>query len=188
MVHPQYRTVNRTVEQPGVIGAYERTALYAKVAGFVDKWNVDIGDRVKRGQTLVKLTAPEVVAQHQQMQAQVVLDRALVDQSHKFHLVAQRNAMAATEQLAQARSDVNRWVADVDRWESEVKRLTVLVAERVVNQQILDETTRQLRVGPGVPGGVAGRRSRCADTEPPGPRRPPRRGPRSISAGCRARG
>src|SRR5271168_2625088 len=85
LVHPEYRTIRRTVEQPGVIGAYERTALYAKVTGFVAKWNVDNGDRVKKGQTLVKLTAPELVAQHQQMQAQVVLDQALVRQSHKQH-------------------------------------------------------------------------------------------------------
>ena len=84
VVHAQPRTVMRTVEQPGVIGAYERTALYAKVSGFVEKWNVDIGDRVKKGATLVELTAPELVAQHQQMQAQVVLDRALVEQSHKL--------------------------------------------------------------------------------------------------------
>src|SRR5580704_942146 len=56
VVHPQYRTLKRSVEQPGVIGAYERTALYAKVSGFVDKWNVDIGDRVKGGVTLAKLT------------------------------------------------------------------------------------------------------------------------------------
>ena len=80
------------------------------------------------------------------MKALVVLDRALVEQSHKQHRAC-RNAMAATELVAQARADVNRWVADVDRWESEVKRLTGLVAERVVNQQILDETTRQLRAG-----------------------------------------
>ena len=71
VVHAQYRTVKRTVEQPGVISAYERTALYAKVSGFVRKWNVDIGDRVKKGATLVELTAPELVAQHRQMQAQV---------------------------------------------------------------------------------------------------------------------
>jgi HlyD family secretion protein len=122
VVHRQYRTVKRTVEQPGVIGACERTALYAKVSGFVGKWNVDIGDRVKKGKTLV-------------------------EQSHKLQLVAQRNAMAATELLAQARADVNRWVADVERWESEVKRLTGLVAERVVDQQVLDETRRQLRSG-----------------------------------------
>src|ERR1700745_2459427 len=102
VVHAQYRTVKRTVEQPGVIGAYERTALYAKVSGFVKKWNVDIGDRVKKGATLVKLRAPDLVEQHRQMQAQVVLDRALVEQSHKLHLVAQRNVTAATETLAQS--------------------------------------------------------------------------------------
>ena len=145
VVHAQVRTVKRTVEQPGVIGAYERTALYAKVTGFVAKWNVDIGDHVKKGATLVDLTAPELVAQHQQMQSQVELDRALVDQSHKLDLVAQRNVTAATETLAQARADVNRYEADVERWDSEVKRLTALVGERVVDQQVLDETRRQLK-------------------------------------------
>src|SRR5690349_21891955 len=104
VVHARYRTVKRTVEQPGVIGAYERTALYAKVSGFVQKWNVDIGDRVKKGATLVELTAPELVAQHQQMKDQVVLDRAMVEQSQKQHVVAQRNVTAATEQVAQARA------------------------------------------------------------------------------------
>jgi multidrug efflux pump subunit AcrA (membrane-fusion protein) len=147
VVHAERRTVKRTIQQPGVIGAYERTGLYAKVSGFVQKWNVDIGDRVKKGAILVELSAPELVAEHQQMQAQVELDRALVEQSHKLRLVAQRNVMAATEQLAQARADINRWVADVDRWDSEVKRLTSLVADRVVDQQVLDETRRQLLSG-----------------------------------------
>jgi HlyD family secretion protein len=145
VVHAQYRTLKRTVEQPGVIGAYERTALYAKVSGFVDKWNVDIGDRVKKGATLVDLAAPELVEQHRQMQAQVELDRAMVEQSHKLHLVAQRNVTAATEMVAQARADVNRYEADVERWQSEVKRLTGLVGEKVVDQQVLDETRRQLK-------------------------------------------
>jgi HlyD family secretion protein len=145
VVHAQPRTVTRTVGQPGVIEAYERTALYAKVSGFVEKWNVDIGDRVKKGATLVELTAPELVAQHQQMQSQVELDRAMVDQSHKLDLVAQRNITAATETVAQARADVKRYEADVERWDSEVKRLTSLVAEKVVDQQVLDETQRQLK-------------------------------------------
>jgi HlyD family secretion protein len=145
IVHAEYRTVKRTVEQPGVINAYERTALYAKVSGFVHKWNVDIGDRVKKGATLVELTAPELVAQHQQMQAQVVLDQAMVDQSQKQHIVSQRNVTAATEQVNEARADVKRYEADVERWDSEVKRLTALVAERVVDQQVLDETRRQLK-------------------------------------------
>jgi HlyD family secretion protein len=144
VVHARYRTVKRTVEQPGVISSYERTALYAKVSGFVEKWHVDIGDRVTKGAIVVRLTAPELVEQHRQMQAQVVLDQALVDQSNKQHLVAQRNVTAATEQVAQAKADVKRYEADVRRWKSEVKRLTTLVGERVVDQQVLDETQRQL--------------------------------------------
>jgi HlyD family secretion protein len=145
VVNAAPRTLKRTVEQPGVIGAYERTALYAKVSGFVEKWNVDIGDRVKKGATLVEMMAPELVAQHQQMQAQVELDRAMVEQSQKQHVVAQRNVTAAAEMVVQARADVNRYEADVQRWESEVKRLTTLVGERVVDQQVLDETQRQLK-------------------------------------------
>jgi HlyD family secretion protein len=149
LVHAEYRTVKRTVEQPGVIGAYERTALYAKVSGFVAKWNVDIGDRVKKGTTLVELTAPELVEQHRQMQAQVELDRATVVQSRKQHLVAQRNVTAATERVAEARADVIRDEAAVERWRSEVKRLTGLVGDRIVDQQVLDETRRQLQASQG---------------------------------------
>jgi multidrug efflux pump subunit AcrA (membrane-fusion protein) len=145
VVHAQYRTLKRTVDQPGVIGAYERTALYAKVAGFVAKWNVDIGDRVKKDDILAELSAPDLVEKHRQMQAEVVLDRAMVEQSNKQHLVAQQNVTAATEMVAQARADVNRYQADVERWQSEVKRLTSLVGERVVEQQVLDETRRQLK-------------------------------------------
>jgi multidrug efflux pump subunit AcrA (membrane-fusion protein) len=145
VVHAAPRTVVRTVEQPGAIGAYERTALYAKVSGFVQKWNVDIGDRVKKGATLVELAAPELVEQHRQMQAQLELDRAMIEQSHKLVTVAASNVTAATETVSQTRADVNRYEADVERWDGEVTRLTGLVKERVVDQQVLDETRRQLK-------------------------------------------
>jgi hypothetical protein len=70
-----------------------------------------------------------------------------VEQSKKQHIVAQRNVMAATEQVEQARADVKSYEALVVRWQSEVKRLTSLVGERVVDQQVLDETQRQLSSG-----------------------------------------
>jgi HlyD family secretion protein len=147
VVHAGVRTLKRSVEQPGVISAYERTAVYAKVSGYVVKWNVDIGDQVKKGATLIELTAPELVEQHRRMKAQIELDQAVVEQTKKLHIVAQRNVMAATEQVDQARADVKSYEALVLRWQSEVKRLTTLVSERVVDQQVLDETQRQLSSG-----------------------------------------
>jgi HlyD family secretion protein len=144
VAHAEYRTVKRTVEQPGVISAYERTALYAKVSGFVLKWNVDIGDRVKKGDVLVKLYAPELVAQHEQTQAQVELDKALVTQAHKQHVVATHNVTAATKQVDQAKAEVKSYEAIVKRWEGEVKRLTALVEKKVMDIEVLTETQRQL--------------------------------------------
>ena len=116
VVHAQYRTAKCTVEQPGVIGAVTCTALYAKVSGFVRKWNVDIGDRVKKGATLVELTALELVEQHRQMQSQVMLDRAQVRQSQKQQVVARGNVTAASEQVAQARAEAKSYAAIVERW------------------------------------------------------------------------
>src|SRR4051812_4386673 len=55
VVRAERRSVRRTVAQPGVITAYEQTAIYAKVSGFVRKWHPDIGDRVKKGAPLVEL-------------------------------------------------------------------------------------------------------------------------------------
>jgi multidrug efflux pump subunit AcrA (membrane-fusion protein) len=145
VVRAQKRTVKRTVEQPGVISAYERTAMYTKVSGFVGKWNVDAGDRVKKGQVLVEMTAPDLVEQHSQAQAQVLLNKALVEQSKKQHVVAQRNVTAAAEKIEQSKADVKRYAAEVERWQSEVKRLTRLAGEGVVDRQVLDETRRQLK-------------------------------------------
>jgi multidrug efflux pump subunit AcrA (membrane-fusion protein) len=144
VVHAERRTVRRTVAQPGVINAYEQTAIYAKVSGYVLKWNPDIGDRVKKGDRLVELFAPELVEQHERMKEQVELDQAMVEQSRELVHVAESNLTAAVETVPQARADTKRYQADVDRWSSEVKRLTGLVNDKVVDQQVLDETRRQL--------------------------------------------
>ena len=58
--------------------------------------------------------------------------------------VAQSNIQTAIAQLAEAKANVGKYQAEVVRWESEVKRLTQMVAEKVVDRQILSETQRQL--------------------------------------------
>src|SRR5438045_3417786 len=44
VVRPEKKDVRRPIERPGFnIAAYERTPLYARISGYVQKWNVDIG-------------------------------------------------------------------------------------------------------------------------------------------------
>jgi membrane fusion protein (multidrug efflux system) len=62
-------TLRKTVELPGELLPYLQTDLYAKVPGYVQAMKVDIGDRVRKGQTLAVIEAPEVNAQFAQSMA-----------------------------------------------------------------------------------------------------------------------
>ena len=56
---------------PAQLTPYEQVDIYPKVTGFVETVTVDRGSRVRRGQVLVKLTAPELVSQRSQAEAAV---------------------------------------------------------------------------------------------------------------------
>lgn len=52
-----------TLDLPGELEPYEEVLLYAKVRGFVKKMHVDRGSKVKKGQLLATLDAPEISQQ-----------------------------------------------------------------------------------------------------------------------------
>src|ERR1051326_6609064 len=54
------QTVSKDLQLPGELRAYQDVAIYPRVQGFVDSINVDRGSVVKRGQLLVKMSAPEL--------------------------------------------------------------------------------------------------------------------------------
>ena len=60
-----------SVTWPGATEAFEQANIYARASGYISKRTVDIGSRVKAGQLLVEITAPEV--EHQIAQAQGTL-------------------------------------------------------------------------------------------------------------------
>jgi HlyD family secretion protein len=145
LVKAERRTLIRRTGQPGFIEAYEQTSLFPRVSGYVDKWSVDIGDRIERGQVLAHIAVPELEAEYSEKKAQAALDEVLIQVAERFVNVATQNVRAATAQVAEAQASVARYQADVDRWQSEVGRLTSLSDEKVVNQQILSESRKQLR-------------------------------------------
>src|SRR6185436_8880655 len=56
---------------PGNIQAYADAPIYARTTGYVKRWLVDIGARVKQGQLLAELDIPEVDQQLLQAQAEL---------------------------------------------------------------------------------------------------------------------
>jgi membrane fusion protein (multidrug efflux system) len=61
--------LDATLSLPAQITPYEAVDLYAKVTGFIDTILVDRGSRVKAGEVIARLSAPELVAQHSQAEA-----------------------------------------------------------------------------------------------------------------------
>ncbi len=62
---------DRVVSLPGTTSAFATANIFARASGYVDQRNVDIGDRVKAGQLLATIVAPEL--DHQIAQAEATL-------------------------------------------------------------------------------------------------------------------
>ena len=142
---PAARTLSRHIGQPAFVNAYEQTAMYPKIAGYIQAWNVDIGDRIHKDQVLAELFVPELQSQFQEKQAELERDRVLIEVAEQLVDVAQSRLVAAAADVERAKADVGKYESAVERWESEVKRLSKMVAEGVVARQILDESQKQLK-------------------------------------------
>jgi RND family efflux transporter MFP subunit len=64
-------SIGNSYSVAGEFVPYQEIEVHAKVAGYIRKINVDIGDRVKTGQVLAVLEVPELVAQLQGAEAAV---------------------------------------------------------------------------------------------------------------------
>ena len=73
---------------PGTLQPLHEAVVYARAAGYVRRWYVDIGTRVTAGQLLATIEAPEVDQEVQQARAQL---------------------QQADASLALARTDLDRW-------------------------------------------------------------------------------
>jgi membrane fusion protein, multidrug efflux system len=61
--------LDATLSLPAQITPYEAVDLYPKVTGFIEAILVDRGSQVKAGEVIAHLSAPELVAQHNQAEA-----------------------------------------------------------------------------------------------------------------------
>lgn len=88
------KKLNIIVRLPGEIRPYEIVAVYPKVTGFLQWIGVDRGFRVKKGQLLAGLTAPELEAERQNAEARL--------QSEKATLIAAQAKFTADESTYQS--------------------------------------------------------------------------------------
>jgi multidrug efflux pump subunit AcrA (membrane-fusion protein) len=156
-VRPRREILHRVIEQPGQIDAYERTALYAKIAGFVQVFHFDIGDKVQKGQLLAELWVPEVVEDLHQKEATVTEDEALIVQAQEMLRVAETKVSQAEATVVW--SEATRIKAEATRawWKSEHKRVSRLLGQGAAPAEEMEQTDEKFKTSDaGVAEAVAG--------------------------------
>jgi RND family efflux transporter MFP subunit len=104
VINPERKTILHPIEQPGFnIEPFQETPVYARVTGYVQKWYVDLGDRVDEGHVLAVLNVPEMKVDLRQKEAAVNQAAAQVEQAKAAVLTAEaqlRRSQSQYERLA----------------------------------------------------------------------------------------
>ncbi|MCH7556290.1 MAG: efflux RND transporter periplasmic adaptor subunit [Planctomycetes bacterium] len=130
VTQPARRQLSRDLHIPATLRAYEKADLYAKISGYITQINVDIGSRVRKGDVLLKIAAPEVNDELRQCEAILEAKQAGVQAmaaAHKLKKIttdrkeqlAQEEAISPQE-LDEARGHLAEAKANVKVAESEV--------------------------------------------------------------------
>jgi RND family efflux transporter MFP subunit len=124
----------RTIELPGSMAAFDYATLFARATGYISVRNVDIGSKVRKGDVLALIAAPDLDQQFDQAKAQLVQLQASVEQA-KANAELGRVTSARTSQLV-VKGVSSAQQGDQDRltFASETAALAVARANVVVQQ------------------------------------------------------
>ena len=124
-----------SLDLPGRLEANLRAPIYARVSGYVKDWKVDIGDKVKAGQTLADIDAPDLDQQLLQARA----DLASAEASAKLSEVTLSRGRTLLGSAVVSQQDVDQRAADlankqaaVHSSEANVERLEALAGYKTV--------------------------------------------------------
>ena len=138
-----------TITQPGTTLAFEAANIFARTSGYIAIRKVDIGDRVKAGDLLAEITAPELDHQIAQAQATLAQNQATLQQTLASRDLAQVTNERDSHLVRQGW--VTQQQGDTDRLTLEAQKAAVGVAESNVAAQaalvrVLQQTKDYQRV------------------------------------------
>ena len=102
VIHPRLGESKQELVLPGNLQSFTYAPIYARTSGYLKKWYFDIGARVKAGQVLAEIEAPELDQQIRQAKANLQQAQASLEQA-----LANRQQSKANEDYAKTTAD--RW-------------------------------------------------------------------------------
>ena len=134
---PDAKVLNAHLDLPGRLEAYYRAPIFARVSGYLKSWSADIGARVKAGQVIAEIEAPDLDQQLMQARADLASQQASAKLSAvtlerrktliPSNFVSMQEIDERTADLSNKNAAVNSSQANVDRLEALAgyKKITV---------------------------------------------------------------
>jgi RND family efflux transporter MFP subunit len=125
----EHGDANRTLTLPGSIQPYYKASIYARVNGYLKSWNKDIGARVKAGEALASIEAPDLDQQLAQVRAALASAKANYEIAA---ITANRNGILVKKQIVaqqvadQTAADAAAKKAVMDANEANVRQLEAM--------------------------------------------------------------
>jgi RND family efflux transporter MFP subunit len=124
-----------TIDLPGRLEAYYRAPIFARVNGYVKSWSADIGARVKAGDVIAEIEAPDLDQQLLQARADLTNQQASAKLSEVT--LARRKTLIASnfvsmQEIDERTADLSNKNAAVNSSQANVERLEALAGYKKI--------------------------------------------------------
>src|SRR5580692_11427655 len=135
VIYPNPGTLTSTINLPGRLEAYYRAPIFARVNGYVKSWSADIGARVKAGDVIAEIEAPDLDQQLLQARADLTNQQASAKLSD-VTLARRRTLIASNfvsmQEIDERTADLSNKNAAVKSSQANVERLEALAAYKKI--------------------------------------------------------
>jgi RND family efflux transporter MFP subunit len=135
VVLPDAKALNANIDLPGRLEAYYRAPIFARVSGYLKSWSADIGARVKAGQVIAEIEAPDLDQQLLQARADLASQEASAKLSEAT-LTRRKTLIASNfvsmQEIDERSADLSNKKAAVKSGQANVERLEALAGYKKI--------------------------------------------------------
>jgi membrane fusion protein, multidrug efflux system len=135
VVLPDPKAIDATIDLPGRLEAYSRAPIFARVNGYLKSWSADIGARVKAGQVIAEIEAPDL--DQQLLQARADLASAEASEKLSAATLERRKTLVASnfvsmQEIDERTTDLSNKKGTVRADQANVERLEALAGYKKI--------------------------------------------------------
>ena len=132
---PDAKVLNPTLDLPGRLEAYNRAPIFARVSGYLKNWSADIGARVKTGDVIAEIEAPDL--DQQLLQARADLASAEASAKLSEATLARRRTLipsnfVSMQEIDERTADLSNKNGSVKADQANVERLEALAGYKKI--------------------------------------------------------